>query len=154
MKRLLISALLSLSAASALAADVGVSISIGEPGFFGRIDIGNFPRPDVIYAEPRIIERFPGRRPIYLRVPPGHEKHWDKHCHEYNACGYPVYFVRDRWYNEVYAPQRRGERRDFEERRDDRRYRDEDRQGDDRRWEDRGNSGHDRGRGKGHRKDD
>src|SRR2546425_10235251 len=25
-------------------------------------------------------------QPIYLHVPPGHAKHWRKHCHEYNAC--------------------------------------------------------------------
>ena len=40
-------------------------------------------------------------------TPPGHEKHWNKHCHEYGACGRPVYFVRDGWYNDVYAPRYR-----------------------------------------------
>jgi hypothetical protein len=42
--------------------------------------------------------------PIYLHVPPGHEKHWSKHCAQYNACGRPVYFVRDEWYNNEYVP--------------------------------------------------
>ena len=44
------------------------------------------------------------QQPVYLHVPPGHEKKWGKHCHKYNACGQPVYFVRDNWYNEVYVP--------------------------------------------------
>ena len=43
--------------------------------------------------------------PLYLHVPPGHEKHWGKHCHKYNACGRPVYFVRNQWYNDVYVPE-------------------------------------------------
>jgi len=30
------------------------------------------------------------------------------YCPKYNACGRPVYFVRDRWYNEVYVPQYQG----------------------------------------------
>ena len=93
----------------AAAADVGVSVSIGDPNFYGHIDIGNY-RPEVIYAEPVIIERVPVRRaPLYLRVPPGHEKHWDKNCHKYDACGRPVYFVRDNWYRDVYAPRYRRE---------------------------------------------
>ena len=87
------------------AADVSVSVSIGEPGFYGRIDIGGYPPPQLIYAQPVIIERAPrGRPPIYLRVPPGHAKHWAKHCREYNACGERVYFVRDDWYNREYVP--------------------------------------------------
>ena len=44
------------------------------------------------------------RQPIYLHVPPGHEKKWRKHCREYDACGRPVYFVQDNWYNDVYVP--------------------------------------------------
>jgi uncharacterized protein YcfJ len=92
--------------ASALAADVGVSIRVGEPGFFGRIDIGSAPAPRVVYAEPIVVERVPGavREPVYLRVPPGHAKHWRKFCYRYNACGQPVYFVQDGWYNDVYVP--------------------------------------------------
>ena len=94
----------------AIAADVGVSVRVGEPGFYGRIDIGNFPQPQVIYPRPVVIQPVPVgvvRAPIYLRVPPGHAKHWSKHCHEYNACGQPVYFVQDRWYNERYVPRYR-----------------------------------------------
>ena len=39
--------------------------------------------------------------------PPGHMRHWDRHCHEYEACGRPVYFVDDGWYREVYVPRYR-----------------------------------------------
>ncbi|MNN39992.1 hypothetical protein D3C81_1540490 [compost metagenome] len=46
-------------------------------------------------------------RPIYLRVPPGHAKHWSKHCRKYNACNQEVYFVQDSWYNNQYVPRYR-----------------------------------------------
>ena len=98
---------LALAAQPASAGDVAVSISLGEPGFFGQIELGNYPRPPVIYAQPVVIERAPEFRavePIYLRVPPGYEKHWRKHCQEYDACGRPVYFVRDDWYRDEYVP--------------------------------------------------
>jgi hypothetical protein len=42
--------------------------------------------------------------PIYLHVPPGHYKHWHKHCHEYGACGRQVYFVQNDWYEHTYVP--------------------------------------------------
>jgi hypothetical protein len=65
----------------------------------------------VIYAQPVVIQRAPefvSAPPIYLHVPPGHEKHWSKHCAQYNACGRPVYFVRDDWYNNEYVPRYHG----------------------------------------------
>ena len=137
MKRLLI-AIASAAAAittPALAADVGVSVSIGEPGFYGRLDIGDFPPPQVIYRQPIMVERVEvSRPPIYLRVPPGHAKHWNKHCHEYHACGERVFFVQDNWYNREYVPryrERHGGRRD--ERRDERRDDRHGNQGNDRR---------------------
>lgn len=107
MKKTIIAALLAAAAAApALAADVGLSVSIGQPGFYGQINIGNaYPQPQVIYQEPVVIEqRAVYGAPVYLHVPPGHEKHWDKHCREYNACGQRVYFVRDDWYQNSYAP--------------------------------------------------
>ena len=90
--------------------DVGVSVTIGQPGFYGRIEIGNAPRPAVIYAQPVIIHQPPARvmqQPIYLRVPPGHAKHWSKHCGKYDACSRPVYFVQETWYEETYGPRHR-----------------------------------------------
>jgi hypothetical protein len=107
MNRLLFAALLGTFAFPTFAADVGVSISVGQPGFYGQIDIGNISPPPVVYAQPVVIARSPeyvSAQPIYLHVPPGHEKHWSKHCGEYHACGRPVYFVRDDWYNNEYVP--------------------------------------------------
>ncbi len=107
MKHVLFTVVAILIASSALAADVGVSVSVGQPGFYGRIDIGNAPRPELIYAQPVVIQPAPAGvvyQPIYVHVPPGHEKHWSKHCSKYNACGRPVYFVKDKWYNEKYVP--------------------------------------------------
>ncbi|HEY9099334.1 MAG TPA: hypothetical protein VIN38_10725 [Thiobacillus sp.] len=116
MKRLLIAAALFIAATSpALAADVGVSINIGQPGFYGRIDIGDYPQPRLVYREPRLIHRAAVREPIYLHVPPGHAKNWRKHCRKYDACGERVYFVQDSWYNQVYVPRyqaRHHDRRD------------------------------------------
>jgi len=90
---------------SAQAADVGVSISVGQPGFYGRIDLGNALRPQLVYSQPVVIER--GRsygEPIYLRVPPGQERNWSRYCRNYGACGQQVYFVRDDWYRTTYVP--------------------------------------------------
>jgi hypothetical protein len=110
MRNILCAALLGACAAPAFAADVGVSISIGQPGFYGQIDIGNVPQPQLVYPQPVVIRRAPefvSAPPIYLHVPPGHEKHWSKHCAQYDACGRPVYFVRDDWYNNEYVPRYR-----------------------------------------------
>jgi hypothetical protein len=92
----------------AFAADLGVSINIGEPGFYGQINIGNAPRPVLVYPQPMLIQPPPVGvvvgAPIYLHVPPGHAKHWSRYCARYHACGRPVYFVQDHWYNNVYVP--------------------------------------------------
>src|SRR3990172_3599287 len=107
MKRFLIAAALAATAAPAFAADVGVSVTVGQPGFYGHIDIGDYPRPVLIYPEPVIIQPVaPGvvLQPVYIHVPPGHAKHWASHCHAYNACGRRVFFVQDSWYNDVYIP--------------------------------------------------
>ncbi len=107
MKRLILAAAVVAATMSTtvVAADVGVSVSIGQPGFYGRIDIGGYPQPQVIYRQPRVVERvYVEREPVYMRVPPGHAKNWRKYCHKYNACGERVYFVQDNWYNHEYAP--------------------------------------------------
>ena len=115
MKTLILAAAICAAATPALAAtSTNVSIAVGQPGFYGRIDIGNFPQPVLINPEPVIIQREVRvvGSPIYLRVPPGHIKHWDKHCREYNACNQRVYFVHDDWYNNTYAPRYREEERE------------------------------------------
>ena len=102
-QRLVFASLLALAATAPVQAadlDVGVSINIGQPGFYGRIDIGTFPAPAVIYPQPMVIVPSPVavvQRPIYLYVPPGHQKHWAKHCAQYGACNQPVYFVQESW---------------------------------------------------------
>lgn len=111
--------LAAVAAAPAHATDIGVSINIAQPGVYGRIDIGRFPQPALVYAQPVWVQPVPHRprpQPVYLWVPPGHQKHWDKHCARYRACGVPVYFVRDEWYHQ--HVERRDDRRDD---RDDRR---------------------------------
>ncbi len=129
-----------------LAADVGVSINIGEPGFYGRLDIGDYPQPQVIYSRPMIIERNSmNRQPVYLRVPPGHARNWRKHCREYNACGEQVYFVRDSWYNREYVPRYQKSHGDHRDGRGDHRSGDGDQRRDEghNRNEGRGNHGRD-----------
>ena len=140
-------------AASGFAADVGVSINISQPGVYGRVDIGRFPQPQVVVAQPIFVDRptivVQRPEPVYLWVPPGHRKNWKKHCRDYGACGVPVYFVRDDWYDSNVR------RADF---RDDRR----DNYGDDQyddlgRGKEKGKKGKDKDkdkRGKGKDKDD
>lgn len=142
MKTLICAASLLVLTSVAMASDAGVSINVGQPGFYGQIDIGDFPRPRVVYAQPVIIERqerYVDQQPIYLRVPPGHRRHWSKHCREYNACGQRVYFVQDNWYNNEYAPRYREQHGDGD-RRDDDRHDEHDNRGE-------------HGRGNGHNKD-
>jgi len=127
-KKILCTALIGVAIAPAFASDVGVSITVGQPGFYGQIDIGNFPPPRVVYEQPVIIQRAPqvvAVPPIYLHVPPGHEKHWSKHCAQYNACGRPVYFVRDDWYNNEYVPQYRSKHPDHDHGDHDKRSKDD-----------------------------
>jgi len=106
MNRLLLAAALAMAAAPAFA-QVGVSVNIGEPGFYGQIELGNnYPPPQVVYQQPVVVEQVPESLgpPIYLRVPPGYARDWRHHCAEYRACGHRVYFVRDSWYTNEYAP--------------------------------------------------
>jgi hypothetical protein len=115
MKNFLCAACLAMSVTPAFATDVGVSITVGQPGFYGQLDIGHISPPQLVYPQPVVIQRAPefvSAPPIYLHVPPGHEKHWSKHCAEYHACGRPVYFVKDDWYNKEYVPQYQYEHKD------------------------------------------
>lgn len=106
--------LLGAAALSAVAAvDVGVGITIREPGVYGRIEIGSAPPPPVLYAQPMIISQprvvvAQPAQPMYLYVPPGHAKKWGKHCHRYNACARPVYFVQETWVQQRWESEHRG----------------------------------------------
>ena len=97
-------AMLTLAAAAAQAADVGVSIRIAQPGVYGRIDVGRFPEPVLVMPSPVVVQRQVVREPVYLWVPPGHRRHWSRHCAQYRACGAPVYFVDDGWYRSHVMP--------------------------------------------------
>lgn len=93
--------------------DVGVRAS-GEiaPGVYGRIDVRNRPPPPVLYPQPIIIvEQSRRMQPVYLHVPPGHAKNWRKHCHKYDACDVPVYFVKSAEYDDDDDDNRRRRRR-------------------------------------------
>jgi len=104
MKRLLFASALVAAATAAFAGDNQDHASIGQPDYYGRLDFGDYPQPQVINRHPIAIEQVPtNRRPVYLRVPPGQTKNWRKHCREYNACGERVFFVQDNWYNRDYA---------------------------------------------------
>ena len=156
MKSLILAAVL-LSAATAAVAQV--SVTVGQPGFYGRIDIGDYPAPQLIYAQPVIVQRpqYYSARPIYLRVPPGHAKNWSKHCRKYNACNQEVYFVQDNWYNNQYVPRYRqqhgdhgrpdyGDRGRHDDRHDDRRDKHEGKRD---KHDDHPGKGHGNGRGNG-----
>lgn len=93
-------------------AHADVSLSIGKPGFYGRIDIGGgYPPPALIYPYPVIITPSPMMGPpVYLHVPPRHIKNWRRHCRHYGACDEQVYFVQDSWYHREYAPRHMGYR--------------------------------------------
>lgn len=133
-------ALAASAAAPAFAADVGVSVSIGQPGFYGQIDIGDAPQPRLLYRQPVMVERVNVERaPIYLNVRPGHARNWRRHCGKYNACGERVYFVQNSWYDRQYVPhykKHKGNRHNDDRRGNDRRG--DDHRGDDHRGDDRG----------------
>ena len=96
--------------------DVGVSINLAAPGVFGRIELGgNEPPPQLVYAQPVLVAppAYAPPPPVYLYVPPDHQRDWRHHCREYNACGVPVYFVREDWYHRDYEP--RYARREWQE---------------------------------------
>ena len=103
---ILIASALAAAATCAEAQNVSVNAVItGQvvPGVYGQVVLGNQP-PQVVYQQPMIVQPppvvmgGPPVQPIYLHVPPGHAKHWRKHCHEYHACDRPVYFVRSEEY--------------------------------------------------------
>ncbi len=122
MKQLLVTAALAAVATQAFADNVSVTIGINQPGLYGQITIGDAPQPPpVIFARPVVVAMAPeyvNEAPIYLHVPPGHEKHWSKHCAEYHACGRRVFFVQHDWYRNEYAPRHRqdGEGRGHDDR--------------------------------------
>ncbi len=127
MRAITILALMCAGAGASHAGGLDIHLMLsGEvvPGLYGQVSIGNESPPPVVYAQPMLIEpqRVPPP-PVYLHVPPDHAKDWRKHCHEYNACNRPVYFVRSREYDpeyqrhyQDYEHEREMERQRWEER--------------------------------------
>jgi hypothetical protein len=77
-----------------------INLSVGgeiSPDVYGQVQFGNAPPPQVFNDQPMMVIRQPPGmvvEPMYLHVPPGHQKHWSRYCHRYNACNRPVYFVK------------------------------------------------------------
>jgi hypothetical protein len=101
--RFSLAAVFLVAVSGAAASDVRVGVTVaGEvsPGVYGRIDIGNQP-PPLVYTKPVVIVPAAVQvAPVYMHVPPGHAKNWGKHCHKYNACAQPVYFVKSAEYEQ------------------------------------------------------
>jgi hypothetical protein len=112
MKRLVLLAMALGAAIPAYAAtSVGVSIGINQPGVYGRINIGDYPSPAVVYAQPVVIRPAPiavHQRPIYMYVSTAQQQNWGRYCGQYNACAQPVYFVQDQWVRERYQHEHKG----------------------------------------------
>ena len=109
--KMFLALVLAIGAVSTATAQTSVSIGINQPGVYGRINIGNVPPPALYRAEPVIIAPrrvVVERQPVYLYVPPTHEQNWGRYCGQYNACGQPVYFVRDEWVRERYESEHPG----------------------------------------------
>ena len=103
LRNALITAVLCSSAAlPALAANV--SISVHQPGVYGRITLGGpVPKADWVAPQPVVVlppQVVVEREPIYLYVPTAHSTNWPRYCGHYSACSQPVVFVRDSWVRE------------------------------------------------------
>jgi len=146
MRLILIAAVLLVSAGVSQAGGLDINVLLsGEvaPGLYGQVNIGNERPPPLVYMQPLLIEpQQASKVPIYLHVPPEHARDWRRHCHEYNACNRPVYFVRSR----EYEPEYQRHYRDHERERELERQRWQERQGNQDRDHGRGHEGDERGR--------
>ena len=108
------------NSAQLFATDLGINVILAneiKPGYYGEVQIGNAPPPRIVYTRPITIvkeRRYYEDEPVYLHVPPGHARHWSKHCAEYRACSRKVYFVRSEEYDPQY--QRYERERNYNER--------------------------------------
>ncbi len=87
---------------------------IVQPGVYGRVAIGGYAEPPLVYTPKPIMAVDNGygqvteevvdaayatdQPPVYLWVPEYQRLHWAQYSREYGATGVPVYFVDDRWY--------------------------------------------------------
>jgi hypothetical protein len=80
---------------------------------------GNYPQQQPVYQQPGYPQTYPAQpypaqtypqpvyapqviqqAPVYLWVPQVQRTNWSQYCGQYGACGVPVYFVQDRWYQQ------------------------------------------------------
>ena len=110
MKKLLVIALALGAVGSAVAQpSVGLSIGINQPGVYGQINIGNLPAPALVAPRPVVIAPAAvSAPPAYLYVPLAEQRNWRRYCGKYEACGRPVYFVREDWVRDRYAHEHPG----------------------------------------------
>jgi len=96
----------TLVAALCLGAGAAFAGPFAESNFFGRVDLGTLPRPEVVNTQPVLVQAAAGSaaQPIYMHVRPAHIERWSSHCQTYGACGTPVHFVTETWYRQVYLP--------------------------------------------------
>ena len=114
MKRTLIAAAgFALIAASGLANAAPWTVIV-QPGVYGRVAIGGYAEPPLVYAPQPVMAVDNGygqvveevvdpayatdQPPVYLWVPEYQRLHWAQYSREYGATGVPVYFVDDGWY--------------------------------------------------------
>ncbi|MEJ6000272.1 hypothetical protein [Paucibacter soli] len=94
------------------APELGLSLTLAQPGVYGRIEIGAQQMPRVYYPQTVVVQPAQlGYRPVYIYAPEWQVRHWPRHCHHYGACDRPVYFVRDDWVRENYRQEHRHEHR-------------------------------------------
>jgi hypothetical protein len=80
----------------------------------GTVDVRRFPRLDLVSPHPVIVRFMSAQmlaRALYLHVPQAHRAEWAGYCHFYQACGHPVYFVTEQWFEHVYRPMMEEEQR-------------------------------------------
>jgi uncharacterized protein YjbJ (UPF0337 family) len=96
-------------------AQVELNIQLGQPNYYGGLNIQGFPNPQLYYSRPILIQPLSPEydQPVYLRVPPYQRQNWGAYCGRYNACQRKVYFVRDNWYRSIYAPRYRNMNNDW-----------------------------------------
>ena len=114
MKRTFVAAAgFALFAASGLANAASWSVFV-EPGVYGRVAIGGYAEPPMVYTPQPVMAVDNGygqvveevvdpayatdQPPVYLWVPEYQRQHWAQYSREYGAVGVPVYFVDDGWY--------------------------------------------------------
>lgn len=114
------------------ATQIAVTVGINAPGQYGRIDFNNYPQAMLITQQPvfylpqTVVVQ---QDPIYLYVPAEHQGNWGRYCRRYQACGRPVYFVREDWVSAQYGREQEERKHGKGPKKKDRDHRDNGRHG-------------------------